>query len=1230
MRRSRIIALISGAMFLLLALLVVLLFSIDLGRFKHRVEPMVSDILGREFTIDGPLHLNLGSRIELSAEKVRLAGTPWSSEPQLASIERLEATVELRSLFSGPVMIERLRVDGIRLNLEENEAGNNNWTFLEKSTDQGDQEKQKERFSLPVMASDVRITDSILQFDSPNRSGPGRLALDSVTQDIAGNDKFELAVLGNLNGTGLGLKASTHGLESLVELLDVRFDLSGYLGEITFEGNFHFTDLLNPSRPTGELALVGPNMEYLLDRLRVERFTSGPLNLSLSIAPRKEKLLLQLEGVFGEFGLSSRGSFIDLQQLEDIDLEFNAGGPDIGRVAQFAGVEHVPNDPFTIAGALHRSGDDIKIDDIAVSIGDSRFNLAGDFKNFPDPNSAQFELHLMIPDIAHFSPLLRLPGKLAGPLRMDGKLAPMPEQDGAAVNVMADTNDLNLVVTGNILDTPDFTGSELRLGFNGPLLSTVTGALGVESGPEAPFAVDVLFERFSGGAHIKDGRITLGDNAEYALSLDGMVTEQSGLLGSHIRLSGQGPDLSELSAALGIDIKPDLPFTVSAAVSIADKGYEIERATVDIGQDRATVAGLVGKDPLASDTDVEFSLELPDLKQSIAAFGVSADSVPAGNLQASGSVSTDSGKIHLQDIAISLADTTANVQGEISGLSDLDGSALQLEVAGSNLSQLLPPGEGLENLRKPFTLSAGIKMAQQSLRIESARFTIDQTSLTANADFKLDPLLESGQISLQGKSPDLLPFFPEVAELTSRNKAPLDLLVEGHWANKLLTVEQLLVKLAAGTLQVKGKINGPPDFDQTDLRLTGEFKSLAPLSKAAGRQLPDIPGNLTFHLVGKGDVMEFKTFEGRVGDSDFNGDFTLRSGEIPDVSLTLNSRRLDLRPFLPPPVVARTDEPVETAPPKDKNRRVIPDTPIPMDELTKLRVRLNVHVDEINLREENLRNAVIVASIQEGAFVVDEAGFKGGRNGVFSASLSLRPGIAGPELGARINGSNLTVGLPASSTEELEALPHYELNLGLTGRGRTIREIAGGTNGYLRVVVGEGRLRASASRLLTNDFIYQLVNVVNPFAVKDPNTELNCAVVLAAIEGGQLEGKPILVLQSGRVNIFADLDIDLQTEKLVTKFNTVPQKGLGVSLSDLVSPYVAVTGTLANPQISLDAESTVVEGGVAAVTLGLSILAKGVKDRFFSSKTPCVDELKLADEDLKILEARYARQEGAQ
>ena len=116
-----------------------------------------------------------------------------------------------------------------------------------------------------------------------------------------------------------------------------------------------------------------------------------------------------------------------------------------------------------------------------------------------------------------------------------------------------------------------------------------------------------------------------------------------------------------------------------------------------------------------------------------------------------------------------------------------------------------------------------------------------------------------------------------------------------------------------------------------------------------------------------------------------------------------------------------------------------------------------------------------------------------------------------------------------------------------------------------------------------------------------------------------------MVLQSDRLNIFADATVDLKTETVNADFNTVPQQGLGLNLSDLVTPYVRVSGTLANPSLGFNPTGTLVEGGAAVATGGLSILAKSLADRFLASKDPCGEAIAEADEQFRALEERYGR-----
>ena len=109
----------------------------------------------------------------------------------------------------------------------------------------------------------------------------------------------------------------------------------------------------------------------------------------------------------------------------------------------------------------------------------------------------------------------------------------------------------------------------------------------------------------------------------------------------------------------------------------------------------------------------------------------------------------------------------------------------------------------------------------------------------------------------------------------------------------------------------------------------------------------------------------------------------------------------------------------------------------------------------------------------------------------------------------------------------------------------------------------------------------------------------------------------MFVQQTDKLRIFANASVDLKTEKLEANFQTIPQKGLGISVSNLVNPYVKLTGTLAKPALAIDTQNVVVEGGIAVATAGLSILAKSFKNRYLSDKDPCGKAVAEADEFLE-------------
>jgi uncharacterized protein involved in outer membrane biogenesis len=80
------------------AIFIVAIFTVDLGRFKPQVESLVSDQLGRDLKIVGTLHVSVGEDIQVIAEDIRL------DNPDRASSLRLPSCVYSTSTKFGKIV----------------------------------------------------------------------------------------------------------------------------------------------------------------------------------------------------------------------------------------------------------------------------------------------------------------------------------------------------------------------------------------------------------------------------------------------------------------------------------------------------------------------------------------------------------------------------------------------------------------------------------------------------------------------------------------------------------------------------------------------------------------------------------------------------------------------------------------------------------------------------------------------------------------------------------------------------------------------------------------------------------------------------------------------------------------------------------------------------------------------------------------------------------------------
>ncbi len=132
MRRKLLLATLALPLVVLLALVLYVRF----GDHRRIIEPLVGHLLDRRLDIAGDFRIEIGAMTRLVAEDVTLAGPEWNAERSLVRLDHLEGSVDLWSLLRGPVLLDDVRVTGVRVNLEVDAGGRANWDFGLDTTSQ--------------------------------------------------------------------------------------------------------------------------------------------------------------------------------------------------------------------------------------------------------------------------------------------------------------------------------------------------------------------------------------------------------------------------------------------------------------------------------------------------------------------------------------------------------------------------------------------------------------------------------------------------------------------------------------------------------------------------------------------------------------------------------------------------------------------------------------------------------------------------------------------------------------------------------------------------------------------------------------------------------------------------------------------------------------------------------------------------------------------------------------
>lgn len=816
----------------------------DLGVFKPQLERWVSKKTGREFAIDGTFSVDLSAHAVIIAEDVRIKNAAWADNPEMVEIGRAEVRLDFWSLFNGPVLIELIDVDDVNIRLVQREDLGANWELpIETAKGSGEEESDA---VFKVLFDLIDIDRVSILYDAFDRDNPLDLRIESLEQRHRQDDYLELELQATLGDRKIGLRGAVGTLQALLAGQDIHYSFEGELDTFEIESSGWVDDIARPRRPSVQFSARGPDVKDLTRLLAVGEEGEGDIDITGSLMPEVDgPLILNIEGNIGKTNIEASGAISDLQDLEDVDIDLLAAGPDLGRILRLAGVHDIREAPFMINIDAARHGPMLVIEQGNMMFADAEFDVSARMPNFPSVDDASIAVQISGPDIERFRYVTRLPGKSTGAFSLGFELLETPS--GREVITLEFETSFGLLSASGVLDdAPDYIGSTFDVQLKGDNLSLLGKAHGIRNLPDKPFFV-------AGSAELAADSIRFtgplaGNIDDIAVSLQGLIALNSGIKGSKFSFGLAGPDLVALTGMFGVsDGVPNEPYDVNGDLYVHEEGYRIQGVAGTIGSSTINVDGLVVAANGLAGSRVSFDASGPAFEEIIDELGVFE--LRPGAFALSGKIALLSDRIEFEDIIFNRKAGEISVNLQLGLPVSRRWANFDLHANGSDIRSVIRGIDGYEAEEGPFDIDARGQLRSENLSIDTFKVGIGDARMQARGDLDFGADGSSTRFSFSGNIPSLAQFGYFDKRRLHNQAITWNAQITG--GNGFLAIEDLNVKL--GESDINGSIRYTKgDVPNLNIAIQSESIVFGPLLEnqdletvaepkfADGRLIPDV------------------------------------------------------------------------------------------------------------------------------------------------------------------------------------------------------------------------------------------------------------------------------------------------------------------------------------------------------------------------------------------------------
>lgn len=963
---------------------------------------------------------------------------------------------------------------------------------------------------------------------------------------------------------------------------------------------FTYTDPNRPRRiyTSIDRLTISPDVNDILDLDIVGDINDLPLWADGKLGPWQNfidgrDIFADLDLTLGPIRLSIDGTVADLKALQGVEFNGVLAGPDIARVLDRLALPPLAAGEFELIANVQQfdAGHQLRLDG---NLGDIEVFVSGNRDSLMLPQEVAHDFSITGPDAHFVAELFGIDDIPAAPFQLSGDYARSgPEL--TFTNTTLSVGEYSVQFSGDIELNDRMPDWDVHVSAAGPEFSIFEPLVSVTGLPNDPFSVSGRISKSGRSIDAREVSMFVGDNT---LTADGSIK-----LGesdrSQLVFHSKGPNIARLLSFAGLQGLPERPFDISARIESDPEGVRIQESVARFGANVMQAKGVVVIGPGLVGTNLEASLEGPELHNVALLTGVPY--LPKGPFHAEGGVRFADDVLEFGDVVWNVGDMEGRTSGHIGVSSRAGELEVDAEVSGPDVSKLAA-FEGLEPfVGESFKVVGDVSMIDKGYSTESLQVTIGGLqSEVSGTLFGANKLVD---INVAARADDAA-ILRKVAKLSYVPEGPVVLNGKIEVSGTDVNLTDTRLSVGENQLTANGSLNLTPLKNDSDLEFNASGPSLAEIGRMLGNEtLPDKTYSVSGKFHGTPSGFAVRNFLAQVGNNDLLGEFSADLRGKPQIVGSLVSTHLDIKD--------RTQIPDDNAPPMEvdldeSDAFVFPDERLEAGWLQAANLDIDLQIDELITNVMRVTDVRLGVQLQDGALSIDPIQLRDEFGGI-AAEFELAPHSESYSLRALLNVDNLHAGLSTSQGQDRSTLPPISGQLELRGTGNSLRTIMASSNGSASFRQGSGKVKEMFGSAFFKDVLMQVLRTLNPMRRSRDFQILECGIYKISVEDG-IATIENFVIQTDTMTTVARGTVNLGNERLDIAFRAKPREGIGISLGTVANQLLEVRGTLKSPRIRVDAGRTATTTGAAVATGGLSLLARGLWDRLSAEADICEDE----------------------